>query len=177
MDRDWARLGRALAQAREAINLTQVEIAERVGVTRTPIQAIEHGKPFKKVTGTIRDYARIVGWLDGSVEAVLDGGEPTLAAPAAELAPAEPAPSPSVSRLPLRVRRALEESGEVLDAQVIDLGPGQGSTRLIVVAKGKPGASPEELARALEEWSDRDLHQRGIVPPGEDNGGPEAAAE
>jgi transcriptional regulator with XRE-family HTH domain len=151
MERDWARLGRAFAQARAAAGLTQAGVAERIGVTRTPVQAIERGhvggKPFKKVTGTMRSYARIVGWADGAIERILDGeDEPPLLE-----ATQSPAAADTVDGLdlPIRIREELRE-GQILDSGVYELSPDGSDVQLIVVIKGKAGATPAEIRRYME---------------------------
>src|SRR5438105_4190259 len=80
-ERDWERLGNAFAEARKAAGLTQVDVAKRLSVTRTPIQAIERGRqpnnnPYIKVTATMRAYARLIGWTEDSPARILHGEEP-----------------------------------------------------------------------------------------------------
>lgn len=151
MSTDWERLGRRLAQAREALDLTQVEVAERIGVSRTPIQSIERGDPRAKPTGTMRGYARVVGWRDGSLEAVLAGEEPTLEADA------RPVSAPAVDDLPLRIVEELRE-GPLLDTTVLDLSDLGSDARMIVIVKGRPDASPEEIRRDLLAWRQTQRH-------------------
>ncbi|MFD6113664.1 helix-turn-helix domain-containing protein [Streptomyces yangpuensis] len=148
MDRDWARLGKALQAARKASGVTQEQLADELGVGRSVIQLIERGKEFSKPSQTQRAFARRVGWTDGSIEAVLAGGEPSArehdsATPsAAQEARAE-------SRLPLRIVDELADDGALLDTTVVPLGD---DARMVVVVKGKPGASAAELRRDLEAW-------------------------
>lgn len=162
MEKDWERLGRAFATAREAIGLTQVELGQQLHVTRTPIQAIErgrqpNGKPFTKVTNTMRGYARLVGWTEDSPGAILDGGEPTLAPPPA----AEPAERPK-SDLPPAVELELR-SGRTLDSAVIHLGPEGDDARIVVVAKGAEDMSEEDLDRIWQQWRKARRHLQGIT--------------
>jgi transcriptional regulator with XRE-family HTH domain len=151
MEPDWGRLGDELGKARVGAGLTQVQVAERAGVTRTPIQAIERGGPFRRITGTMRAFAQIVGWAEGSVEAVLQGGEPTLLQRGNSAADARPTSAAEESRLPLRVREELRD-GEILDHGVFDLTPEGSDAQIIVVVKGKSGASRDEILRYLEAW-------------------------
>ncbi|MBX9425495.1 helix-turn-helix domain-containing protein [Streptomyces lateritius] len=148
MDLDWTRLGKALRDARRAapVPLTQEEMAEALGVGRSVIQLIEGGNKYKKPTHSMRAYAARVGWEEGSIERVLAGGEPTLkgATP--------PAPTPDVpaeTGLPLRIVHELKGRGDLLDTAVIPLGD---DASMVVVVKGKPGASVEEIERSLEAW-------------------------
>lgn len=148
MDRDWTRLGKALGDARKspAIALTQEQMADEIGVGRSVIQLIEAGNRYKKPTPSVRAYAARVGWADGSIEAVLAGGEPTLkGAPA----PATEAGPPADAGLPLRIVHELKGKGDLLDTAVIPLGE---DASMVVVVKGKPGASIEEIERSLEAW-------------------------
>lgn len=154
MDRDWTRLGKALQAARRApsVGLTQEEMAEALGVGRSVIQLIEAGNKYKKPTSAMRTYAARVGWADGSIERVLDGGDPIPAeasAPEGEAKQAPPAEASADAGLPLRIVHELKGQGDLLDTAVIPLGDG---ASMVVVVKGKPGASHEEIARNLEAW-------------------------
>lgn len=150
MDEQWARLGRALAASRRAQNLTQADVAAAAGVGLATIQGIERGVTVKDVTPSMRVYAGIVGWASGSIEAVIEGGEPTLAQ----------ADSPAVSgqalpdNLPVRVVRALAE-GTALDTRVVPLTP---DADMVVLIMGKPQAGPAEQRAALEAWERREGH-------------------
>jgi DNA-binding XRE family transcriptional regulator len=166
MERDWARLGRALAEARSYVGLTQVQVAKAIHVSRTPIQAIERGDEFEKITGTMRSYARLVGWVDGSIESVLAGGEPL---PQAE---AEQYRAPDLSTaedLPARIAEEISE-GRLLDTAVVDLAPYGSSARMIVVVRGAPDATPEEIRRDLLAWRRAQRHLQGLGDNEADDG-------
>ncbi|MFJ6348596.1 helix-turn-helix domain-containing protein [Streptomyces sp. NPDC092046] len=154
---DWKRLGKALKAARRApgVDLTQEEIAEELGLGRSVIQLIEAGNEYRKPTPSIRAYASRVGWVDGSIERVLAGGHPVLVGADEEsrAGQADAADPTADAGLPVRIVHELKGRGELLDTAVIPLGDG-GS--MVVVVKGKPGASPEEIARNLEAW--REAH-------------------
>lgn len=155
MDWDWALLGKALQASREREGITQEDMADALGVGRSTIQYIEVGHPYKRPTPTIRAFARKVGWADGSVEAVLEGGHPTPAGNAFE-SMGEPIVQPvSDSRLPLVIVDELEEDGPLLDATVIPLGP---DARMVIVVKGNPDASPEEMRRTVDAWRKAKRH-------------------
>ncbi len=102
MDRDWARLGSALRAAREDLGLGQKEVADRIGVSRNALRNTEIGE-ISRVTPTVREYARIVGWTEASIDVVLNGGEPTREA---AVPPDEPATAivDTPEDLPLRIR-------------------------------------------------------------------------
>lgn len=149
MNLDWQRLGQALKATRSKVRdpetgakLTQEQAAAELGVSRSVIQNIERGIGFDKPTSTIRQYARRLGWDDGSVEAVLAGGDFTLAPEG------EPAGAP-LAGLPVRIQHELEQDGEIVDTAVIPL-PGGGSA--VVVVKNPPGATPEQRKQNLEAW-------------------------
>jgi transcriptional regulator with XRE-family HTH domain len=145
MERDWARLGRALAKAREAADLIQREVAARIGVSKTPIQAIERGTGFKTITGTVREYARLVGWAEGSVEAVLAGGEPTLVSEGFDR-------RPRLQELPLSVVDQLQGEGPLIAATVMSLPPKTAGASMTIVVQQVPDASPEQIRDALDAW-------------------------
>ena len=163
-ERDWERLGDAFADARKAAGLTQVEVAERLSVTRTPIQAIERGRQangsaFTKVTSTMRAYARLVGWTESSPARILRGEEPEPATRPASTSGAE-----STSDLPPAVDRELR-SGKTLDHTVVHLGNEDDDTRIIVVLKGAEDISEEELDELWKKWRRTRRHIQAI--PGE----------
>lgn len=162
-ERDWERLGDAFAEARKTAGLTQVEVAEQLSVTRTPIQAIERGRQangsaFTKVTATMRAYARLLGWTEDSPARILQGQEP------------EPATQPtsateSKSDLPPAIDRELR-SGKTLDHTVVHLGDeDDDDTRIIVVLKGAEDISEEELDKLWQQWRRTRRHLQAI--PGE----------
>lgn len=160
---DWERLGSAFAEARNAAGLTQVQAAERLDVSRTPIQAIERGRqssgqPFTKVTGTMRAYAQLVGWTTDSPTRILDGQGPEPATQPVSTAVADP-PRPD---LPPAIDREFR-SGKPLDHVVVHLGEGADDTRLIVVLQGDDGMTEEQLDRVWQKWRQtrRDLQASG----------------
>lgn len=158
MDRDWKRLGAHLQAARKAKGITQAELADEFDSSRSLITQIEGGREFAKPTLAIRAFARRVGWTDESVDTVLAGGEPVL------IHTDSTAPMPTVEAegtvasaeltggahpLPLRIVSEIQDDGPLLDATVIPLGE---DARMVVVVKGKPNASPDEIRQALDRW-------------------------
>lgn len=147
MDQDPARLGAALKATRQRRKprLTQEAVASSLDVSRATVQNIERGTGPTKATPTIRAYAALLGWTPTSVDRVLAGGEPALAGEdgADEANLAEP------SRLPLRIVDELSDDGALLDTAVIPLGD---DASMVIVVKGRPDASPEEIRAALEAW-------------------------
>lgn len=161
-ERDWKRLGQAFADARKAANLTQVEVAERLSVTRTPIQAIErgvqpNGNPFTKVTPTIRAYARLVGWTEDSPTRILQGHTPEPATQPVSASAVEPKYDlPPAIDLELR-------SGRTLESTVVHLGSEEDDTRIIVVLKGAENLSEEELEKLWHDWRRTRRQIQGIA--------------
>ncbi|MEV4907881.1 XRE family transcriptional regulator [Streptomyces albidoflavus] len=170
MDHDWVRLGDAFKRARaeHEPKLTQEDVVQALDVSRATVQNIERGKPFSRVTANHRAYARLLGWTDDSLERVLAGGEPSRVVEATadlSVAGAEPG-APVPDGLPLRVAAELA-SGPLLDTMVIQL-PGGGQA--VVVARGKEGATPEEIQADLEAWRRaqpqlQEIELRGEEPP------------
>lgn len=116
-----------------------------IGVSRGPIQSIERGHikgvPFKKVTGTMRSYARILGWTDGSVDTVLAGGEPTHI----------PGLNEGLEGIPLRIREEVR-GGRVLDSGTYDLSPDDTDLQLLVMVTVPASATAEQLRRYMQVW-------------------------
>lgn len=154
MDRDWARLGAALRAARQSLGLEQQQVAERIGVKRGALRNIEVGE-ISRVTPTVREYARIVGWTEASIDAVLTGGEPTQESESPDESATVIAGTPE--ELPLRIKAALASDGPVLDTAVISLfgangADGDDDVQMVVVVKGRNNATPEQIRKALLQW-------------------------
>lgn len=148
---DWERLGRTFAAARRSKGLTQQEAADALHVSRAPIQAIERGRQsngsdFIKVTRSMRDYARLVGWTPDSPTLILNEQEPE---PATEPVSTH---APPPSDLPPAVERELR-SGKTLDHAVVNIGSAEDDdTRIIVVLKGAENMSEEDIDKAWQKW-------------------------
>ena len=56
----YSDLGRRIQQARNARGFTQVEVAERVGVTRGTLENMEHGR-IRVLVHRLVDIARVLG--------------------------------------------------------------------------------------------------------------------
>lgn len=136
-DGDWQRLADALISARAAQGLRQMDLAMKAEVSRGTLQNLEQGRAVRMTT--VYNIARALGWPADHAEKLLAGrveGPPTT--------------TPMPSDLPLRVADELED-GPLIDSTVVDLGEDSGA-RMIVVVRGKPDASPEEIRKALEDW-------------------------
>lgn len=164
MTRDWARLGRAVADARRALGLTQKDLADQIGVSRGAIQSIERGEEFTKITQTLRAVERALGWQKGSIESVLDGGDPKAPPQKVDQPERPEAPAELAPQLPLAIVHELSaETGPVLDTTVLDLPGASPGSRMIVVIKGSPDASPEQIRADLLAWSKEQRRLRGLT--------------
>lgn len=154
MDRDWVRLGSALKSDREAQGFTQKEVAQHLDASVSSIQVIERGQSFSKPTRTIRKFAKLLAWTDGSVDQVLAGGDPNhVTASGSASASVREVPADAEfddQRLPLRIVHELKDDGALLDTSVIKIGA---KGRAVIIVKGEPGVSPDELVEELQAWA------------------------
>jgi transcriptional regulator with XRE-family HTH domain len=146
MDAQWARLGAVFAEGRGSQNLTQEDVSARADISLSTVQAIERGGPFKSVTPSMRLYAVLLGWAPGSIEAVLDGGEPTEMPPAAGQV--------GIKGLSYRMAQALAD-GTALDTQLKTIGT---RGEIVIIVKGAEGATEEEKRAILREWERQEGH-------------------
>jgi DNA-binding XRE family transcriptional regulator len=149
MDRNWARLGHKLKTARAELGMEQKDVAAQIGVKRGAMHNIESGG-IGKVTPTVLAYARLVGWEDGSVERVLDGGEPARRADAVPQQAAGPDTPLELSDLSIRVQQALKE-GPLIDSRVTEVTTGAGRVVATIVVRGEEGTPPDELLAVLRK--------------------------
>ncbi|MER7151207.1 helix-turn-helix domain-containing protein [Streptomyces lydicus] len=146
MGRDWKRLAEAIKDARQALRLTQVDLASAAGVSESTVQNLEAGESRVRIPTSLPKIERALNWREGSAHAVLGGGEPTLSA-----APPD-SDTGTVTELPLRIVQELAD-GPLLDTTVLDLTPLGSDARMIVVVKGTPDASPEQIRKDLLAWA------------------------
>jgi transcriptional regulator with XRE-family HTH domain len=146
-------------EARKAAGLSQVELAEAAGLSRSAVQSIERGKTFDAPQLSHRSVAQALGWSAPSIAAILSGGEPATAGPilVAARRPASVAPEPVddlLDDLTERVRAALL-GGTVADADAIGLGdePDDGEVVLIWKRGERPDATPDQLRADLKKWA------------------------
>ncbi|QDF17992.1 immunity repressor [Gordonia phage Clark] len=71
---DLARFGRVVRARREQLGLNQDELPS--GPSTTTLTKIENGTPPAPVRATLRKLDVSLRWVDGSAQAVLDGGDP-----------------------------------------------------------------------------------------------------
>lgn len=75
--RDWQRLAAYVVRRRAQLGLTQIEAAQRGGLSLDRLQAVEGAKRTSYRPATLVLLERALDWKDGSVDAVLVGREPT----------------------------------------------------------------------------------------------------
>ncbi|MFH8410678.1 helix-turn-helix domain-containing protein [Streptomyces sp. NPDC018019] len=73
MERDWRRLADAIKRARESAGMTQVDLAERAGMSESSVQNLESGLPRTRIPRTLAKVEEALGWAAGSGVDLLDG--------------------------------------------------------------------------------------------------------
>ncbi|WP_145499216.1 helix-turn-helix domain-containing protein [Streptomyces sp. CFMR 7] len=75
----WTRLGTKIREAREAQGFSRKALSELSGVSEKSIQVAEEGRePRARWPQSLSLIEAGLGWAKGSMEHVLDGGEPSL---------------------------------------------------------------------------------------------------
>lgn len=161
---DWTRLGQQLRAARDARGLKQRNVADALGVGRGALHNIEHGA-VSQISSTIREYGRLVGWAEGSVEAVLQGGDPKIAQdePAPPGATEDQSTDSGPPDLSLRVKKALRD-GPLLDSRVLRKRTPAGEIVQTIVTRG-PGMTQAQLDEALRFYES----QGPVIAPHQDD--------
>lgn len=86
MTQHWRRLADTVVRRRAELNLTQADVAQRGQISIDRVQNIEGAKRTTYRLGTLAALERALEWAPGSVQAILDGDDPTpLTTPAAAL--------------------------------------------------------------------------------------------
>lgn len=168
MEKDWKRLASAVREARKRHDppLLQRGLAELADVSLSSVQTLERGAGYTRMPSAAYKVAQVLGWTTESIDVVLAGGEPTLrglgdGAGADETVNAAPE---YASRLPLAVRDALS-SGELVDTEVLDLGPDDSGMRMIVVVTREERSSDdiEKMRARLAQWAKKKGKLRSIA--------------
>lgn len=81
------RVGQAVEQRRLALRLTQGELAEAIGVSIKTVNNVARGATIPQKLRRA-DWERALGWEQGSIRALLMGGEPLVAQPGETVGPA-----------------------------------------------------------------------------------------
>jgi transcriptional regulator with XRE-family HTH domain len=168
MEQDWGRLGTAVMEARKAAGLSQVELANEAGLSRSAVQSIERGRSFGAPQLSHRSVAQVLGWTPDSVAAILAGGEPTTSTeptkPAAVVQARFEPVDDLLDDLTERVRAALL-GGTVVDGDAIGLSdePDGGEVVLIWKRGERPDLTPEQLRADLKKWAKLQRAAREIL--------------
>jgi transcriptional regulator with XRE-family HTH domain len=83
MQRDpeaWRRLSRKIRTHRVRNGWSQAELARRAGTSTKSALTAESGKPPTRMPPSLERIADALGWAEGSINAILEGGEPVTAA-------------------------------------------------------------------------------------------------
>lgn len=165
MERDWRALGPAVVAAYQALGLRHSEFARLAGVSLSTLHRLERGAGGAPSATTLSRIELALGWPAGSATRVAEGENPPPIG-GRQRVPRPPAYSdPSVlDQLPMQISDELQQPGEVLGVEVVDLGPDGSGTRMIVVVKRDPDAAapdPEVLRATMLEWQrkQRELRQ------------------
>jgi hypothetical protein len=81
MDGNWKLLAEHAARRRAELGLSQIEVAHRGPLSLDRVQSIEGAKSARYRLGTLLALERALDWAEGSVEAVLAGGDPAPVTP------------------------------------------------------------------------------------------------
>ncbi len=73
---DRARLARYVRERREALGMTQEEVATSGGPSTATLRLIENASPSTPRLKSMRQLENALDWEPGSVRAILRGGEP-----------------------------------------------------------------------------------------------------
>lgn len=161
MNRDWERLGRAIKARREELGMpTQQALADAADVTRQSVQSLESGKQRTRMPRSIGKVEKVLGWEPGTAARHLTAEAAAENGMAVRLA----------EGMPVRIVKELS-AGQVVDTEVVELCIPGSPFKLVAILKQDepaPDASPEEMARVLEEWS---RVQRALRQIGDDQSG------
>ncbi len=160
---DRRRLARRVRERRAELGLTQQELAAAGGPSTATMRLLENAAPVGYKQKSLRQLEQSLGWAAGSVKALLDGGEPTLAPAGA--APATLAPDtelPAGAELLNMIGEQLQLAGAAPSDIVRfarDLGLPYRAELSILQWRQVAGALRITLGQALVTF--------GVVPPSE----------
>lgn len=171
MAKDWKRLADAVRDARKRHEppLRQEDLAELARVSLGSIQTLERGAGYTRMPRAAYSVAYALGWTTESIDTVLDGGDPAYREQQESVGAVAPAPaSDYAARLPLAVRDALS-AGELVDTEVLDLGPDDSGMRMIVVVtrEERTPEDVEEMRARLAQWAKKKGKLRRIASDSE----------
>lgn len=173
MNRDWARLGDEIVRAYESLGLRHSEFVDLTGVSRSTLHRLERAIGAAPSDATLAKVERALSWPLGTCIAIAEGGDAPEAKLPAAVTVRKPAAfnDPSVlDQLPTQISNELQQPGEVLGVDVVDLGPdGSGARMIVVLKRDASGAEPdpETIRATMKEWQRkrRELWRQGDAPP------------
>ena len=118
---DWPRLGRYVKERREALRLTQQDVAALGGPSVATIRNIEAATNGSYRGRTYSQLEEVLKWTRGSVETVLSGGNPTPLTDDSH----EAAPVRGKTLGDLLVERGLREPDELVISDQYEIGTDQ----------------------------------------------------
>lgn len=168
MTNDWDRLAGTIREWRQALGMTQQQLATAAGVTRTTIKNLEGARqPTKRLPSSIAAVEQALKWAPGSARIVLDGGQPIGTTPEAATQPSTDGTHESLSGLPASVLDRLAD-GEIYATDIHNLSQADGITLITVAVRrpGEPGEqiSPEQRRRNFRAWSRVQRQLNGLPP-------------
>jgi transcriptional regulator with XRE-family HTH domain len=116
---DWDKLAQYVIAQRTALDMTQVELARASGLSLDRVSAVEGRRARSLRPRTIRSLEAGLEWENGSVQAILAGGVPTVRVPVGTVEQLDP-------ELPVQrivEGRATVGSGRAHDATVTTIEP------------------------------------------------------
>ncbi|MFI2663190.1 helix-turn-helix domain-containing protein [Micromonospora carbonacea] len=73
---DWQRLGRHIVRRREQLGLTQAAVHAAGGPSTATQRNLENGAQTSYRSSLLRQLERVLRWPDGTIDAILAGGDP-----------------------------------------------------------------------------------------------------
>ena len=94
-DGDWERVARFVTARRGAMGLSQTALAREAGMDIKTLNAIER-RPGPRRAATLGGLERALGWREGSIMDIADGGDPT---PVEQLVAQPPREDPGIAMI------------------------------------------------------------------------------
>lgn len=155
MPHNWKNLGDALRHSRLNKNMTQLQVADELGVSRSTVQSIERGTSGQRVTPTIRAYSELVGSTVEDVYAVLRGPKILLSPRPAESSRLDDVAGPEEASnddvLPVRIADELCR-GRLVDTDVIPIGPVDAEAQVVIVVRAGATLTSETRQQVVGAW-------------------------
>jgi transcriptional regulator with XRE-family HTH domain len=135
----WEQLGKIARRRREELGLTQAEVAGLAGIATQTVHRLEKGVRPSRYTSSWSKLERALGWLPGSIDAILEGGMPA-------------AGSYGVRFLPVPIDKKTEFVQNLVRKITFEIDPDTPLSRLV----------------AAEAAAEAALREAGLLPPLDD---------